>query len=63
MNSDSIICRLFNLHKYNQIYNSKRYLINKCDVCGTYKVLFKDYSIESKFKSNELPKNIKRVLI
>ena len=63
MDTDSVSCRLFKIHKYNKIYEDKKYYIEQCNICGAYKVLFKIYNIKSKFKSDELPVNLLGVLV
>lgn len=63
MDADSVSCRLLKIHKYNKIYEDKKYYIEQCDICGFYKVLFKTYNIKSKFKPDKLPNNLVGVLI
>lgn len=62
MSSDSVSCRLFKVHSYNNIYENNKYLIEKCIVCNVYKVTYKAYNITCKFKPTELPQNIAGVL-
>lgn len=63
MDTDSVSCRLFKIHKYKKIYEDEKYYIEQCSVCNIYKVIFKTYSIKSKYKVDELPSNLIEVLV
>lgn len=55
-------CRLFKIHDYKFIIETEKYYIKKCIKCNTYKVNYKIYNINSRFKKEELPLNITNIL-
>ena len=55
---DSIGCRFFGLHEYENMFENKKYIVKQCKICKNYIVTYKHYNIKNKFKQDELPTNI-----
>lgn len=62
MDTDSILCKILKIHNYINIFDNKRYSVNKCSCCDAYKVIHKEYSIDSKYKHDELPEKFKQLI-
>ena len=62
MDQDTILCKLFKVHTYEELCNNDKHRIEKCSICSKYKVRHKQYNITSIYKNNQLPKAIKKEL-
>lgn len=56
--SSDISYRWLKIHSFDNIVETGKYIIDKCNYCDIYKVTYKIYNIKCKFKYNELPSNI-----